>query len=337
MLQIGRCSKCGRNNKLLPSNNPLIEDICVYCIKSKIDYQNLDQVDFFCRTYNIPFNPEKWMVLAENHKENVFEEYIEWVKSQYKDTLYWTDGTNDLWKRINEEWAMNRTHEELIAKLAPIKDGFILRNRIKWGSQYTFEELIALENLFVETLRSNDLSNPIQIDSVKKACKMSVALDRSILSGDSKEIKALSGAYRDFIKTANLDELIAEEAKDVISNVAELVDFIERSGFVMPYYDGVERDVVDKSINDIKQYIRTLVGDAVGLDIIFETINNSLKAQQALEKDKESFERVSLEELYENALKNQSEKFDSEFENEEVDVSDLGEEDFDDDDFNYFG
>ena len=63
------------------------------------------------------------------------------------------------------------------------------RNQIKWGQNYTFEELISLENLFVNTLNSNDVSNPMQKDAIKKACKMSIALDRAISSGDSKEIK----------------------------------------------------------------------------------------------------------------------------------------------------
>jgi hypothetical protein len=218
-----------------------------------------------------------------------------------------------------------QTHEELIANIAPIKEGYILRNKIKWGSNYTFEELIELENLFVNTLKANDISNPMQIDAIKKACKLSIALNRAIIGGESKEINELSKAYQNFIKTAKIDEIITAASKDVISNVAELVDFIEKSGYQFQYYDNVERDIVDRSINDIKQYIRRVVSDATGLEIIFEAMNNALKTEDAVKADAESYERVPLEEIYQNALEKTSEDFDNTLEKEEI-------EDFTEDD-----
>ena len=154
-------------------------------------------------------------------------------------------------------------------KIAPIKENYLLRNRIKWGSNYTFEELINLENLFVNTLQANDISNPMQIDAIKKACKLSVTLDRAILSGDPKVINDLSKAYQNFVKTAQIDQIITAASRDVISNVAELVSFIEEQGFEMKYYDEVERDIVDKSIIDVKEYLKRLVTDATGLEIVF--------------------------------------------------------------------
>lgn len=84
----GKCSKCGKNNIILPSNNFLMPDICVSCVISSIDYNDLVQADFFCRTYNIPFKPEKWIEFAKNYKARTFEKYIEWVASVHKDTLF---------------------------------------------------------------------------------------------------------------------------------------------------------------------------------------------------------------------------------------------------------
>lgn len=54
----GKCPVCGQYNTIIPSNNPLTPSICEGCIRKAIDYNNLEHADFFCRTYNLPFNPE---------------------------------------------------------------------------------------------------------------------------------------------------------------------------------------------------------------------------------------------------------------------------------------
>jgi hypothetical protein len=206
-------------------------------------------------------------------------------------------------------------------KIKPIRDGFMLRNQIKWGQNYTFEELISLENLFVNTLNANDVSNPMQKDAIKKACKMSVALDRAISSGDSKEINELSKAYQNFVKTAKIDDLITASSQDVISNVAQLVQYIEDLGFQFEFYDNVDRDIVDKSLKDMQDFIKRLVVDATGLDVVFETINSALKKEDAIKKDAESYEKMPLEELYQAGLDKTNREFDEELEKESVNLS----------------
>lgn len=56
---LGKCPKCGKTKELMFSNNPLSGGtICFDCIKENLKYDNLEHADFFCRTYNLPFNPE---------------------------------------------------------------------------------------------------------------------------------------------------------------------------------------------------------------------------------------------------------------------------------------
>lgn len=322
----GTCPKCGKHNVILPSNNPLAPSICNYCVVSNLDYNNIEDGDFFCRTYNYPFNPEKWVKLAAMYKEDVFKEYISWVKEEFSQ-CYETE-TKDVWKQLNKEWGLARTHEELMHKIAPIKENYLLRNRIKWGSNYTFEELINLENLFVNTLQANDISNPMQIDAIKKACKLSVTLDRAILNGDPKEINDLSKAYQNFVKTAQIDQIITAASRDVISNVAELVSFIEEQGFEMKYYDEVERDIVDKSIVDVKEYLRRLVTDATGLEMVFEGIKAGWEKEKEMKETTSSYEAVKLEDLYQASKDRYNEEVDSELAADDVD-----EEFFDEDEY----
>jgi hypothetical protein len=55
----GKCPICGNYGDLIFSNNPLVPSICLDCVKKEVDVNNLEHADFFCRTYNLPFDPNK--------------------------------------------------------------------------------------------------------------------------------------------------------------------------------------------------------------------------------------------------------------------------------------
>ena len=112
--KIGKCPKCGRIQvKLMFSNNPLdvandgtpLNTICFDCIKENLNYDNLEHADFFCRRYNLPFNPELWMMLAEEEKTDVFEKYTKTVLEDptYSPNLSYASSTHDLWSKVNKE------------------------------------------------------------------------------------------------------------------------------------------------------------------------------------------------------------------------------------------
>ena len=103
---VGICPKCGRKGVLMKSNNPLSgETICFDCIRNNLNYENLEHADFFCRTYNLPFNPELWMKLAEEYQEAVFRKYTEMVldDAENQPNLAYESSTHDLWARTTKE------------------------------------------------------------------------------------------------------------------------------------------------------------------------------------------------------------------------------------------
>ena len=75
--QIGQCPKCGRRGELMLSNNPLSgPTICFHCIAENLNTADLNHAEFFCRTYNLPWNPQLWISLAEDEKgEELFKQY----------------------------------------------------------------------------------------------------------------------------------------------------------------------------------------------------------------------------------------------------------------------
>ena len=59
----GRCPVCGKLALIIYSNYPLVPGTCEKCLEEHINPTDLTDVDFFCRTYNIPFNPGEWVAL----------------------------------------------------------------------------------------------------------------------------------------------------------------------------------------------------------------------------------------------------------------------------------
>lgn len=321
-----KCPKCGKLAEIIPSNNPLVPGICGKCISKELDPSSIKQADFFCRTYNIPFDPNKWLNLFEKCGEKTFVEYVKQFFETDKNNLYYQKVTADLWGQLDEEWQRCTTFEELLTKVEKVKDSFIARNQIKWGPNYTFEEYVQLENLLISTLRANDISNPLQIDAIKKACKISVELDKAIKDGDSKGIKDLSSAYSGFTKTAQIDAVIATANNDVITTVADLADYIEKCGGQYHYYDGVERDIVDKTINDLKEYLRVLVQDSTGLGATLEQISQAYRNSLEQNAAEEATSKTSIEDIIKDQTAAANREFDEELANETLEDIVIGDE-----------
>lgn len=307
-----KCPKCGKLAEIIFSNNPLVPGICLNCIDNDLDYNNLKQADFFCRTYNIPFDPERWIELADKVGKQVFKVYTQQFFETDRKNLYYQKVTADLWGKLDEEWQTCRTFEELLNKVKTIKDKFVARNMVKWGEGYSFEEYLKLENLLVSTLRANDITNPFQIDAIQKACLISLQLDKAIAAGDSRGIKELSSAYSSFTKTAQIDDIITSANADVIASVADLGQFIEECGGEFTFYDNVPRDIVDKTIEDLKQYTRTLVTEATGLGSVLENISTRYRQSLEQQAGDAATSQISIEELISDNASGENHEFDAE-------------------------
>ena len=298
--KLGVCPKCGRKSILMTSNNPLSgPTICFDCIANNLRYNNLEHGEFFCRTYNLPWVPELWIKLAEELKVGVFKQYTEMVLSDEKNkpNLAYTSTTHDLWARTNKEWEKCRSFSEILEKLEPIRNSYVGRGRLKWGEQYTFEDLIKLDSMYTRTLKANNIVNPMQKEAVKTLCKLQIEMDEAIRAKDTKSLKDLSTSYATFAKQADLENMINETKTDDITTVAELYDYMERQGFQFKFNDGFSRDEVDRTIKDMQEYLRKLVLESTGLQPQLEEMMR--KRMQSLEEQKtnEVIEQTSINDL----------------------------------------
>lgn len=103
-------------------------------------------------------------------------------------------------------------------------------------------------------------------------------------------MKDYSTAYSTFAKQADLEGMINETKTDDITTVAELYDFMEKQGFKFNFYDGYDRDEVDRTIKDINAANRRLILESTGLQPLLEDM---MKQRQAAQEAQFAQEAVS--------------------------------------------
>ena len=119
-------------------------------------------------------------------------------------------------------------------------------------------------------MKANNITNPLQKEAVKTLCKIHVELNEAIRAKDAKAMKDYSSSYSTFAKEANLEGMISETKTDDITTVAELYDYMEKQGFQFKFYDGYDRDEVDRTIKDIQAANRRLILESTGLQPLLE-------------------------------------------------------------------
>lgn len=296
-ITVGKCKRCGRQAYIIPSNNPLNQgELCVDCINSTIDAENMEHFAFFCRTYNLPANANLYIACLKRDKKLALQYYVEELYNN--GNLEYKDSTTDKWKEVAAEWEKVKTHKQLLEKIEVIKKDFIARCGEKWGREYNFDSYLKLENQFTSIVKTLNLSNPTQIDTVKKYCKLSVLVDDLISGGEIKAISDATTALTKLADLANIKEMSETASEGTIKTVADLYKYMEDHGFKFNYYDQVERDVVDTTIKNIQQSIRTEINNAIGLDVTLQQIKENYYRQEEEDTaEKEIQAKATIDEL----------------------------------------
>lgn len=293
-----KCSCCGKEKELMFSNNPIVSPICFDCINDNLNYENIEHAEFFCRSYNLPMNPQLWIKLAPIYKQDTFKEYsrLFFEDEQYQN-LYYHESTGDIWSLINREWEKCRSQHQVFSRLETIKESYLERARMKWGPQYTYEQLISLDSVYSQVMKSCNITNAIQKKSLMLLCKIQAQMEQAISLDDSKTLKDLSSSYSSIAKTAGLEEMIEQTKTDDITTVAELYQYMEDQGFEFKYYKGDIKDEVDFCMKDIKDTLRQTVLDSVGIGSLLEQMIKRRETQQETIDAAEASDKISVDEL----------------------------------------
>lgn len=169
----------------------------------------------------------------------------------------------------------------------------------KWGRLYRADEWVALEKLYMEFMYSFDIQGAARLDTLKKICKTSLKMDQAIDCGDVDTYQKLSRVYDALMKSAKFTEAQNKEGKsDFVDSVGELVAYCEKNGGQIPKYEiKVPYDIVDKIIDDLKQYNKSLIYEDKSLaDEIEQYLKNKAAADQ-MKKDREEAKKQGLDQV----------------------------------------
>lgn len=173
---------------------------------------------------------------------------------------------------------------------------------LKWGKTYRPEEWVKLEQLYEEMMASYDIQTAGHIDTLKLVCKTSLKanqlLDIGDVDGAQKMVKMYDGLMKSGKFTAQQNKA---ESGEYVDSVAELVAICETDGFIPRYYIDEPKDKVDRVLQDLQNYTRTLVTEEMNLGNLIE---NAIK-QIEIDKEKEAqgdAEAADDEDLLDNLL-----------------------------------
>ena len=153
--------------------------------------------------------------------------------------------------------------------------------RLKWGKTYKPEEWVRLEQLYEEMMQSYDIQTAGHIDTLKLICKTSLKANQLLDIGDIDGAQKILRMYDSLMKSGKFTAAQNKaESGEYVDSVSELVAVCERDGFIPKYYIDEPKDKVDRVIQDLQDYTRSLITEEMHLGALIE------KAVKTIEEDK---------------------------------------------------
>ena len=157
--------------------------------------------------------------------------------------------------------------------------------RMKWGKAYKPDEWVQLEKLYNDMMSSYDIQGAGHEDTLKLVCKTSLKSNQLLDMGDVEGAQKMVKMYDMLMKSGKFTASQNKaENGEFVDSIAEIVAICEKDGFIPRYYTDGPQDKVDRTIQDLQKYTRTLVTEEMGLGNLIE---NAIKELQA-DKEKEA-------------------------------------------------
>ena len=171
--------------------------------------------------------------------------------------------------------------------------------RIKWGKTYKPEEWITLEKLYEEMMSSYDIQGAGHIDTLKLLCKTSLKANQLIDIGDIEGFQKMSKVYDSLMKSGKFTAAQNKaESGEYVDSISELVEVCEKQGFIPRYYVDGPQDRVDETLQDMKNYTRTLVTEEMNLGNLIENAVKEMARAENKEEDEDIEDEImTMEDL----------------------------------------
>jgi hypothetical protein len=146
---------------------------------------------------------------------------------------------------------------------------------------------------------SFDIQGAARIDTLKMICKTSLKMNQAIDCGDVDSYQKLSRVYDAMMKSAKFTEAQNKEGKsDFVDSVGELVAYCEKNGGQIPKHEiKAPYDIVDKIINDLKEYNKTLIYEDKSLAEEIEQYLKNKEIAENMKRDREAAREKGQDEV----------------------------------------
>lgn len=173
---------------------------------------------------------------------------------------------------------------------------------LKWGAGYRPGEWVRLEQLYEEMMNSYDIQTAGHIDNLKILCKASLKANQLIDINDVDGAQKMVKMYDSLMRSGNFTAAQNKaDSGEYIDSVSELVAICETDGFIPRYYVDKPQDKVDRTLQDLQNYTKTLVTEEMGLGNLIENALKQIEEDKIKEKEGTA-EAASDEELLEMEL-----------------------------------
>lgn len=260
------CPECGKKQPIeyyLPTSNSSVYGnggmsyVCIECIANKVDRKDLNTIDKLCQFLDLPYDANKWIEMESKYEKlgPLLIDYCQEMRNgKYAD--------ND-WFQYNKMWEKCREYNTVLDELTAIHSDLLMYLRKKWGhiDGFNLEEYMRMEEYERHTLSHYPFKDEARRDMVRKLAKLSAIADHCIAEGDNKEATTVLQSYNTLMKELGISTQTASD-ENTIESLSELVAYLEKTGFLLNYKISENRDIVDKTISNMEQYVRRLFTDS---------------------------------------------------------------------------
>ena len=169
---------------------------------------------------------------------------------------------------------------------------------IKWGRLYTPNEWVQLQSFYNEMMDSFDIQDADSKSSLILICKNNLKMNQAIDTGDLEGYQKIARVNDTLRKSAKFTAAQNKEHKDdFVDSVGQLVAYCQKYGHQIPQFniktvnkDGI--DVIDKILDNLKEYTKTLIYEDTALARQIEDyLNRRIAMEEKQKAEKEAKEK----------------------------------------------
>ena len=159
---------------------------------------------------------------------------------------------------------------------------------MKWGRTYKVSEWIELEKKYKEMMDSFDIQDADSKNALLLYCKTYLKMNQALDCGDIEGYQKLSRVLDTIRKSMKVTAAQKKEEKaDFIDSVGQLVAYCQKNGGQIPRYEiNTPYDIVDKIIDDLKAYNKTLIYEDTALARQIQDYIKEARAAAARKRDR---------------------------------------------------